>query len=157
MMSTVDSLLIVAGAALSKDIYQVLIDPDVSETRRLQLDRLGVIVVGTAPVLLVISGVGEGELVQFIVLLFSALMASCFFVPVVAGVYWRRATRQGAIAAMFGGLLATLGWKLWGPASVDPVLPGFVVSALLMGAVSLSTPPPPDDALEPYFPDSSRP
>ncbi len=116
-------------------------------------ERLGVIVVGTAPVLLVVSGVGEGELVQFIVLLFSALMASCFFVPVVAGVYWKRATREGALAAMLGGLTATFAWKLWGLESIDPVLPGFLCSAVLLAVVSRLTPAPPIEALAPYFPD----
>ena len=152
MMSTVDSLLIVAGAALSKDIYQTLIDPTISERRRLWIDRIGIVLVGAAPVALLLSGVGEGELVQFIVLLFTALMASCFFMPVVAGVYWRRATREGAMAAMVGGLGATLVWKLWGPGTVDPVLPGFLVSGLLLIGVSLLTKPPPRRALEPYFP-----
>ena len=40
MMSTVDSLLIVAGSALSVDIYQNLIKPDVSPERRIRRWRL---------------------------------------------------------------------------------------------------------------------
>ncbi len=151
MMSTVDSLLIVAGSALSVDIYQNLVDPDVSPTRRLWVDRLGILLVGTVPVLLLLSGVGEGELVQFIVLLFTALMASAFVMPVVGGVLWRRGTRQGAAAAMIGGVAATFAWEALGPASVEPVLAGFTVSALLYVGVSLRTPPPPPHALEPYF------
>ncbi|MFW6079465.1 MAG: sodium:solute symporter family protein, partial [Gemmatimonadota bacterium] len=86
MMSTVDSLLVVAGSALSEDIYGVLargrrvrrgVDagpgPRVgrdSEPRRLLVARFGILVVGTVPLLLVLAGVGEGELVQIIVLLF---------------------------------------------------------------------------------------
>ena len=79
MMSTVDSLLIVAGSAVSKDLYQNLIHPESSEIRRLAVDRLGVVLAGSVPVVLVLSGVGEGELVQFIVLLFTALMGAGFF------------------------------------------------------------------------------
>ncbi len=153
MMSTVDSLLIVAGAALSKDIYQSLLGRDrVDERRRLWIDRLGIVLVGVTPVVLLLLGIGEGELVQFIVLLFTALMAACFFVPVVAGVYWKRATREGAVAAMLGGLTATFAWKLWGPADIDPVLPGFLCSAVLLVIVSRLTPEPPAEALAPYFP-----
>jgi Na+/proline symporter len=74
MMSTVDSLLIVAG------------NPHATERRKEIVNRLGILVVGTIPVVLLLSGVGEGELVQFIVLLFTALMASSFFMPVVLGV-----------------------------------------------------------------------
>ena len=104
------------------------------------------------PVLLLLFGVGEGELVQFIVLLFTALMAAAFFMPVVLGVYWARATKEGAAAAMIGGVAATFLWKAFGPEAIDPVLPGFLVSTVLMVGVSLVTPPPAEKALAPYFP-----
>lgn len=151
MMSTVDSLLIVAGSALSVDIYQNLINPDVSPARRRWVDRLGIVVVGSVPVLLLLSGVGEGELVQFIVLLFTALMAAAFVMPVVGGVVWRRATKEGAAASMVGGVTATFLWEAFGAASIEPVLCGFLVSAALFVGVSFSTAPPPPGALEPYF------
>jgi SSS family transporter len=151
MMSTVDSLLIVAGSALSVDIYQNLINPGVSVERRLWVDRAGIVVVGTVPVLLLLSGVGEGELVQFIVLLFTALMAAAFAMPVVGGVLWRRATREGAATSMVGGVTATFLWEVYGSASIEPALPGFIVSALLFVGVSLLTPPPPQRAVKPYF------
>lgn len=151
MMSTVDSLLIVAGSALSVDIYQNLINPAVTPGRRRWIDRAGIVVVGALPVLLLLSGVGEGELVQFIVLLFTALMAAAFVLPVVGGVLWRRATREGAASAMVGGLVSTFLWEAYGAASVEPVLCGFLVSAALFVGVSLATPPPPPSALAPYF------
>ena len=153
MMSTVDSLLIVAGSALSVDIYQNLVHPDVTPARRLWIDRVGITVVGTVPVLLLLSGIGEGELVQFIVLLFTALMAAAFVMPVVGGVLWRRATRAGAASSMLGGVGATFLWEIFGSGDIEPVLPGFLVSAVLFVGVSLVTEPPPARALEPYFAD----
>lgn len=151
MMSTVDSLLIVAGSALSEDIYVSLFADDAPPKTRLVVARLGIFVVGSVPLILVLSGVGEGELVQIIVLLFTALMASSFFVPVVGGIYWRRATKEGAIAAMLGGVTASATWKLFGAETIDPVLPGFVTSAVVFFVVSLLTAPPPEDAVAPYF------
>jgi len=156
MMSTVDSLLIVAGSALSFDIWQNLIDPAISPARRIWIDRLAIAIVGTVPVLLLLGGVAQGTLVQFIVLLFAALMASSFFIPVVLGVYWRRATREGAIASMIGGVTITFLWKMLGPSDIDPVLPGFIASALLMWFVSIATPRPPETAISPYFPSRAR-
>lgn len=151
IMSTVDSLMLVAGSALAHDLYGTL-HPGASPRRRLWIGRAGIFVVGTVPLVLILSGVGEGELVQFIVLLFTALMASSFFVPVVAGVYWRRATKEGAAAGMLGGVLACFLWKALGAAGIDPVLPGLVVSGLLFLIVSLLTPPPPESAFAPYAP-----
>jgi Na+/proline symporter len=157
MMSTVDSLLIVAGSALSHDLYRTLIDPGATPKRSMWIDRAGTAIVGMIPVALLLSGVGRGELIQFIVLLFVALMASSFFIPVVLGVYWRRATREGAASSMVGGVTVTFLWKAMGPANIDPVLPGFLTSAALMIAVSLLTRPPPAAAIEPYFPTDRSP
>lgn len=153
MMSTVDSLLIVAGSALSEDIYQNLVHPEATHGRRLAVARIGILVVGTVPLVMTLSGVSQGELVQFIVLLFTALMASSFFIPVVGGVLWRRANKHGAITGMVGGLATAILWKLYGPASVDPVVPGFLVSGLLWSGVSWVTPPPAAEAVAIYFDD----
>jgi len=152
-MSTVDSLLIVAGSALAYDLYGSILGKDASPRQRERVDRFGVALVGAVPLVLLLSGVGEGELVQFIVLLFTALMGASFFAPVVFGVFWRRATREGAIAAMLGGVIVTFLWKAAGPEHIDPVLPGFLSSTLLLVGISLMTPRPPAAALEPYFGD----
>jgi len=149
IMSTVDSHMLVAGSALAHDIYGTL-HPDSSPGRRLAVGRIGIAVVGSIPLLLILSGVGEGELVQFIVLLFTALMASSFFMPVVLGVYWSRATKEGAAAAMVGGITTCFAWKAFGSPGIDPVLPGFLTSAVLLVGVSLLTPPPPEAAVAPF-------
>ncbi len=151
MMSTVDSLLLVAGSALSEDIYSSLIKPRASKKERLKVARLGIFIVGVIPLILIISGIGEGELIQFIVVLFSALMASGFFVPVVIGVWWRGASKQGAIAAMIGGVSSAMLWKALGPSSIDPVLPGFGVALILFFVISVLTKRPSDEALSRYF------
>ena len=151
MMSTVDSLLLVAGSALSEDIYNNLLKPKSSAKTRLIIARIGIFVVGTIPLLLILGGVGEGELIQFIVVLFAGLMAASFCIPVLGGVLWKRATREGAIASMIGGVTVTLLWKVFSSSYIDPVLPGFIVSLTLMIVVSLLTPPPPTNATTPFF------
>lgn len=150
MMSTVDSLLLVAGSALAHDLYGSWAGEKASPRTRMWVDRLGIVVVGAVPLLLLATGVGEGELVQFIVLLFSALMGAAFFAPVVLGVFWGRANRFGALASMIGGAVATFAWEAFGSESVDPVLPGVLVSFFLIWVVSLLTNPPEGDLLEPY-------
>lgn len=151
MMSTLDSLLLVAGAALSHDIFGIL-RPHSTERQKLWVGRIGTVVVGVTALLLLLLGIGGGQVVQLIVALFSALIGSAFCVPVVLGVLWKRATREGAMASMIGGLLAAFGWRLFGDTGlIDPVVPGFLVSLALMVGVSYLTPPPPDEAVEPYF------
>ena len=157
MMSTVDSLLLVAGSALSEDIYQNLMHKKVSKSRRLSVARIGILIVGIVPLLSIISGFAEGELIQFIVILFTAIMAAGFFTPVVGGVLWKRATKQGAIAAMVGGVLVTGLWKAFGNELIYPVIPGFLVSVISYITVSLLTQPPPESAWKPYFEKNSNP
>ncbi len=61
------------------------------------------------------------------------------FVPLIGGILWKRATSQGALAAIFGGILSWLMIELLvGEASpVPPQLIGLAVSALGMTAGSL--------------------
>ena len=151
MMSTVDSLLLVAGSALSEDIYQNMIRKKASKSRRLLVARIGILIVGIIPLISIISGFAEGELIQFIVILFTAIMAAGFFTPVVGGILWKRATKQGAIAAMIGGVLVTGLWKAFGDPLIYPVIPGFLTSVLSYVVISLMTKPPPKSAWEPYF------
>ena len=157
IMSTVDSLLLVAGSALSHDLLDVL-RPGAGPRARMLVARCGIVIVGIAPLVLILSGVGEGELVQYIVLLFTAIMASAFFVPVVLGVTWRGLTREGAFAAMVGGVASVfiwqsgvLPWPGWGPELIHPAAPGVAVALIVGVAVSRLTPPPPESALAPYF------
>jgi len=151
MMSTVDSLLLVAGSALSEDIYQNVIDKKASQKKRLRVARIGILIVGIVPLISIISGFAEGELIQFIVILFTAIMAAGFFTPVVGGILWKRATKQGAIASMIGGVVTTGLWKAYGDPLIYPVLPGFIVSILCYVLFSLATKPPPESAWKPYF------
>ena len=156
MMSTVDSLLMVAGTALSHDIYTMLINPKATEKQKMWVARLGVVAVGVLPLVLLLSGVGGGDLVQMIVALFSALMGAGFTLPVVLGILWPRANKEGAIASMVGGIATAFLWRAFGnTALLDPVVPGFLVALVLMVGVSLMTPAPPREAIEPFFSDSS--
>ncbi|MEM9362049.1 MAG: sodium/solute symporter [Bacteroidota bacterium] len=157
MMSTVDSLLLVAGSALSEDIYQNLIRKKASKSKRLLVARIGILIVGIVPLISIISGFAEGELIQFIVILFTAIMAAGFFTPVVGGILWKRATKQGAIAAMVGGVLVTGLWKAFGSELIYPVIPGFLVSVISYIVISLLTQPPPESAWKPYFEKNSNP
>jgi len=76
-----------------------------------------------------------------------AVIASACLWPVVLGVYWRRATRAGAMASMVVGTVVALGWMIaartsgfgWG---VHGFIPGVASSLLAFILVSLATPPP---------------
>jgi len=69
-------------------------------------------------------------------------------VPLLAGLYWRRATRQGAFAAMALGLATSLffgGLNYFKinliPMPVHFSFYAFIISVVAMIAISLATPP----------------
>jgi Na+/proline symporter len=155
IMSTVSALFLVAGSALARDLYGTF-RPASTDRERILVGRIGILVVGTAPLVLILSGVGKGELVQFIVLLYTAIMASSFFVPVVLGVYWLRATKAGALSSMAGGVFTCFAWKLFGAPGIDPVLPGLLSSLALYLVVSLLTKPPSEAAFAPFRPEPAE-
>jgi SSS family solute:Na+ symporter len=80
-------------------------------------------------------------------------MFATFSVPLLAGLYWRRATRQGAIAAMVFGLGSALVFggityfKI-APLPVHFSLYGFFIALFAMVIVSLLTEPHSDDVLD---------
>ena len=76
----------------------------------------------------------------------------------VMGMFWRRATKQGAIASMVGGTLAycacmAFGLKVFG---LHQITIGIVVSLVLMVVVSLVTKPADDESLALFFPMKDR-
>jgi len=61
------------------------------------------------------------------------------FVPLCAGLYWSRATTQGALYAFVAGLMTWMGLELFGPSDSvwPPQLVGFLVAAMGMVVGSL--------------------
>jgi sodium/pantothenate symporter len=71
-----------------------------------------------------------------------AVIASACLWPVVLGVYWKRGTRQGAMASMVAGTVTSLGWMVAKmPFGIHGFIPGVLVSLLVFVGVSLATAP----------------
>jgi len=79
---------------------------------------------------------------------------------ILAGIFWKRATRQGAVAGMIAGVLFTGGYVAWfrvlrpelgperwllgiSPEGIGAV--GALVAFAVLAGVSLLTPPPPQE------------
>ncbi len=148
VLSTVDSVLLVAGPAFSYDIYYRLINPSASERTRLMVTRGSILILGTIPIILTLF---QLSLVQFVVVAYTGILASIVVVPVLVGLYWRRASTVGAIASMAIGFGVCLLWYAIGQPIINPVVPGVLASAVAMVVVSLATRPVPRENLRPFF------
>lgn len=155
IMSTVNSILLVTGAAVAHDLYGKFIRPDASQRHLVAVNRVAILVLAIIPVFFALQKFGD---VQSIVVEQTKFIASFFFVPVVIGLNWRRGTAEGAIAAMIGGFFACLIWELTGQGGfarhgIDAVEVGVATSLVLFFLVSLLTKPVEAGRLTVFFPE----
>jgi cation/acetate symporter len=100
-MSTADGLILAIANALSHDIYYKMIDPKADVRTRLLVARILLVVIGALGAY--IASMRLTSILGAVAWAFDFAMSGLFF-PLVLGVWWKRATRQGAIAGMVLGL-----------------------------------------------------
>lgn len=100
-MSTADGLLLAIANALSHDLYYKIIDPKAETRKRLIVARVLLIVIGALGA--IVASMKLTGILGAVAWAFCFAMSGLFF-PLVLGVWWKRATRAGAIAGMVIGL-----------------------------------------------------
>ena len=135
IMSTASATLLAPSVTFSENIVRSAY-PDMSDRRFLLVMRSSLIVFALAVLGFALNS--EASIFKMVENAYKITLAGAF-VPLVAGILWRRATTQGALMAIFGGLLSWILVELLiGEASlVPPQLIGLLVSTLGMVAGSL--------------------
>lgn len=133
IMSTVDSMLLLASAAIIKDMYiHYRLGGDASRMRPSGLKRADFLVTVAVGTLVFISALEPPDLLVWINLFAFGGLEAVFLWPVVLGLYWRKANAAGAVAAIVAGLgvfflLSVLKIPLGG---VHPIVPTLALSGL---------------------------
>jgi len=109
-MSTADGLVLAIANALSHDIYYKIIDPKADVRKRLIVARALLIVIGAAGAY--IASMRITSILGAVAWAFDFAMSGLFF-PLVLGVWWKRATREGAIAGMIAGLASGTAYLIY--------------------------------------------
>ncbi|MFT5142679.1 MAG: SSS family solute:Na+ symporter [Rhodothermales bacterium] len=155
VVSSGSTMLLVPSTNISRDIYQRFVNPDASDRLKLVLQRVSIVALG---------GLGLVMLTQFQSVLAMALYAysvvGATLTPVlIAAFTWPRATAQGAVACIGGGLATIVGLVVGSRLGMDfsttvggttfdfagsdyIVIPAVLVSVSLLIIVSLLTPRP---------------
>ncbi|ABB37431.1 putative sodium symporter protein [Oleidesulfovibrio alaskensis G20] len=155
-LSTASGLLLVIASSISHDLYYRMLDRQASEKKRLLVGR---VMIGVAVCIAGYFGMNPPGFVAQVVALAFGLAASSFFPTLVLGIFWKRATREGAITGMVCGIGFTMfyivqtkfmGVSPWffgiSPEGIGCI--GMLVNFVLTAAVSLVTPPPPAEVQE---------
>jgi len=156
-LSTAAGLLLVISTSVSRDLVKTF-KPEISEKKELQIARLAA---GGAVVFAGYFGVNPPGFVAEVVAFAFGLAAASFFPVIILGIFSTRVNREGAIAGMVTGLVFTLAYISyfkfinpelnsaahwwWGisPEGIGSV--GMFLNILVCYAVSLVTPPPPQE------------
>jgi cation/acetate symporter len=104
-LSTADGLLLAISSALSHDVYYKAINPEASRTRRVTLSKA--LLLAAALAAAAVASSRPADILAVVTAAFS-IAGSTFFPALVAGVFWRRANRAGALAGMLTGLIVCL-------------------------------------------------
>ena len=129
-VSAADAVLFMLATSLSQDLYKRFVNPAADEQRVLLVARVATFVSGVLGVALALY---SSDLVETLKI-FYALLGVSLFVPIIAGLYVRRATADAAVAAILGGVGGMLvvqggtggaGFGLLGPAPA-----GLLMSAI---------------------------
>ena len=133
VMSTTDRLMLTIGTMFSWDIYKNLLKPDATDRQVLKLSQVCVFIAAAISLLLAIN---PPEMLAFLIWMGIGVMLSTFAVPFIAGLYWRRATTQGAIASMIAGLIGSGIFAYWHQ-YIDKLPMHFSFFSLVCAAVAM--------------------
>jgi SSS family transporter len=158
MMSTVDSILLLAGSLVVENVYIKFLGRKVTEQKGLTIARFVVLTIG---ILALTVAVDPPAAILWIVTMSFSLMASAFTFPFLLGLWWPGTTKEGGIAGMISGAIACVFWYvlgymehqsfdnwLWG---IWPAIFGPLVSLIVVVVVSKLTKSTPRDVLEIFF------
>jgi len=176
-MSTLSSQFHVAGTSIGRDVYEQATG---RHGRSVQVTRVG-IMLGIIIAMLISYYARGGYIIARATAIFFGLCGSAFLAAFVGGLFFKRATKAGAIASMMVGFSVTSFWLLfikdqearavgvckaifdkysmllghpnW--SVVDPMLVALPLSAITMIVVSLLTRPPGDEHLRRCFREKS--
>lgn len=110
VMSTTDRLLLTIGTMFSWDIYHNLLKPTATDREVLRMSKIAVVLAAVGSLWLAIN---PPPMLAWLIWMGIGVMLATFAVPLLGGLYWRGATKAGALASMALGLLSAGFFGYW--------------------------------------------
>ncbi|HIT18223.1 MAG TPA: sodium:solute symporter family protein [Candidatus Fimivivens faecavium] len=140
-MSTIDGILVTATSAATRDLYQKFINKKATDDQVMRLSKYVTVIIG---VIVIIFGCFQPGSI-FIINTFGFSGLATFTVPVLFGIYWRKATKPAAYASIIAGMISVVAFT--NVPALKAMLHGFhasvagvAVGSIVMVVVSLLTP-----------------
>lgn len=154
IISTADSLLLLASTTWTRDIWKNFVKPNMSTKEELLMARFSTVLIGIVGVLLTFV---MNDVIQFIQARAVTLMGSAIAMLVLIGAFNKKITPAAALSSMIVGfIVANVWYKLGQPYGIYSALPGTISSAVVMLVVSQFTKPMDKEKLIPFFPEVAK-
>ena len=161
-MSCTDTFTTSGASCLSLDLVQRHLWPTATVKEMLILNRILIVIMVFISALIALNV----DSIMDAVIIATVIGTTSYFFPIIGGLYWKRATKWGAMAALVAGggtqILLVSYEQFWLKAPLDSISPymvehgvlvGLSLSALFFVGVSLATRQAEDIRLAPFFPD----
>ncbi len=161
-MSCTDTFATSGASCISRDLIQRHIRPGATMKEMMVINRILVIIMIaiSASIALQVNSIMDAVIIA------TVIGTTSYFFPIIGGLYWPRATKWGALAALIVGggtqillicyeqFILKQSLEVISPLLTEHgVLAGLFLSALFFVGVSLATRPTEDIRLAPFFPD----
>jgi len=161
-MSCTDTFATSGASCISRDLVQRHLWPDATMKEMLTVNRILVVaMIGLAAFIAL-----NVDSIMDAVIIATVIGTTSYFFPIIGGLYWKRATKWGALAALIvggGTQILLISYELfWLKLPLDTISPyltehgalvGLALSAISFIGISLVTPPTERIRLAPFFPD----
>jgi len=150
IMSTIDSLLIVASSAISRDFYQQIFKPNKTEKQMTNISRvitLSLALLALCLALIIAVSSPDRTIFWFAIFGWSGIAAT-FCPTIILSIFWKGFSEKGAIASMVTGFLSVPIFK-FGFTAIDSVgiyfdklgelAPAFILAAIVGVTTTLIT------------------
>ncbi|APH38477.1 sodium:solute symporter family protein [Methanohalophilus halophilus] len=168
-MSCTDTFATSGASCVSRDIYQRFIKPDATMKQMLAVNRLSVLFIVLA------ATVGSFFITSILEAIHIAtyIASASYFFPLMGGLYWKRATKEGAMAGLIVGAVVQISLIVYDIYMTAPMAPAYLqtvhpilmnhgviagmgLSAVAFFGVSLFTKPSSAVNLAPFFKEEAK-
>ena len=152
IMSTIDSLLILASSAITRDFYQKIFRPDIKNENLTKFSRRSTVFIAFSALIiaLIMNYVSPDRQIFWVIIFGWSGIAATFCPVIILTLFWKGYSEKGAIASMASGFIAvmlfnfifkemeTIGAYF---VALDVLFPAFLVSIIVGFVVSKLYPP----------------
>ena len=148
IMSTASALLLVIGSCAGNDFYKNVLHKNASDEQVMKVSKYATFILGILGIGICFLPMMQIGIYQVTWIAWS-ILSPAFIPPILAGLFWHRGTKEGAIASMLGGSITGFFWyyTLQESTNIHTFFAALVVSTVAMIVVSLMTKKPPVDVI----------